>query len=125
MVKEPSTPRLARPQAAQLSITFSLPAKVRKKGKWYIASCPPLDLFSQGETKAKAIDNLNNALTEFLLSCYERGTVGQVLRQARFVPTPGASMRKPKLSRDTVPLTVEMPFVIQDDPPTALSELRC
>lgn len=30
--------------------TAQLPIKIVKKRKWYIASCPVLDVFSQGET---------------------------------------------------------------------------
>ena len=59
-----------------ISIEFELPAKIRKKGAWFISSCPLLDVFSQGHTRAQAERNLIDALESFLISCYERGTLG-------------------------------------------------
>lgn len=50
----------------------------------FISRCPLLDVYSQGRTKKKAIDNLKEALKLFIESCYERGTLGKVLRQSGF-----------------------------------------
>ena len=64
---------------------FSFPATVRKRRKWYLATCPFLDVASQGSSKEKALANLKDAIRGFLADCYERGTLEQVLRQAGFV----------------------------------------
>jgi len=64
----------------QIGMEFRLPAKVRKKGKWYVSSCPLLDVHSQGHTKEEARQNLIDALVFFLESCFERGTLEEVLR---------------------------------------------
>ena len=69
-----------------ISIEFELPAKIRKKGGWFISSCPLLDVFSQGDTRAQAERNLIDALESFLISCYERGTLDAVLRESGVVP---------------------------------------
>lgn len=39
-----------------ISVHFSmhLPAVLEKKEKWYIARCPVLDVYSQGETEEQA-----------------------------------------------------------------------
>jgi predicted RNase H-like HicB family nuclease len=66
----------------QAALEFRLPARVRKKGKWYVSSCPALDVHSQGRTSAEARQNLADALAFFLESCFERGTVADVLRAA-------------------------------------------
>ncbi len=68
-----------------LGLEFKLPARVRKKGKWFISSCPRLDVHSQGRTKDEAERNLVDALTSFFISCYERGTLDFVLHDAGFV----------------------------------------
>ncbi len=44
-------------------------------------SCPPiLDVITQGETEEKAKQNLNDALSLFLVSWFERGTLDSVLK---------------------------------------------
>jgi predicted RNase H-like HicB family nuclease len=75
-----------------ISIEFELPAKIRKKGAWFISSCPLLDVFSQGHTREQAEQNLIDALASFLTSCYERGTRDAVLRESGLVPATTRSM---------------------------------
>ena len=96
----------------QASMEFKLPAQVRKKGKWFISSCNLLDVHSQGHTREQAERNLKDALATFLLSCYERGTLEIVLREAGFVPAVG---RQPKLKsiRGRKEVTVPLPFSIE------------
>lgn len=36
-----------------MRMDIKLPAKIQKKGKWHVASCPILDIFTQGETEKK------------------------------------------------------------------------
>lgn len=60
-----------------------MPAKVRKRGKWYVASCVPLDVHSQGHTRDEARQNLIDALVFFLESCVRRGTLAAALTEAR------------------------------------------
>jgi len=68
----------------RIKIDFKLPVSIKKDGDWYISSCPPLDVFSQGETEAKAKKNIIEALCLFLTSCFERGVLNQVLHQCGF-----------------------------------------
>ncbi len=49
-----------------------------------VASCPPLDVYSQGKTEAQAKKNLVEALSLFLESCHERGTLDAVLKECGF-----------------------------------------
>ncbi len=37
-------------------------ASVWREGNWYVAQCLELDVASQGETEAEALDNLKEAL---------------------------------------------------------------
>jgi predicted RNase H-like HicB family nuclease len=62
-----------------VTVEFKVPAKIRKKGKWFISSCPPLDVYSQGLTRDEAEHNLIDALTPFFISCFERRTLDEVL----------------------------------------------
>ena len=56
----------------KIGVEFRLPAKIRKKGRWYVSSCPSLDVHSQGHTKDEARRNLVDALVFFLESCVHR-----------------------------------------------------
>ncbi|MFW6053138.1 MAG: type II toxin-antitoxin system HicB family antitoxin [Desulfosalsimonas sp.] len=69
-----------------IEMTIKLPVSIKKKDKWFIASCPILDVFSQGKTESKARENLADALHLFLISCYERGTLDEVLKESGFRP---------------------------------------
>ena len=98
----------------QIGIEFRLPAKIRKKGKWYVSSCASLDVHSQGHTREEARQNLIDALDFFLESCFERGTLEEVLRDAGFVP--GGAYRRAKRRRplkDEESVKVPLPFAFK------------
>jgi hypothetical protein len=94
------------------TVEFKLPARIRKKGKWFISSCLPLDVHSQGVTRDEAERNLIDALASFFISCFERQTLDEVLRDAGFVlakQARGGRSRRPA-GKDSV--SVPLPFVI-------------
>jgi len=70
----------------QVTFTVKLPALVKKekRGRVYISSCPVLDVYSQGESREKALANLKEALRLFFISCFERGTLPAVLKGSGF-----------------------------------------
>ena len=79
----------------RVKVEFTVPAEVRaadqtgapdSEGAYYISACPPLDVFSQGETEEAALANLAEALQLFVESCYERGTLEEVLKDCGFAP---------------------------------------
>lgn len=67
-----------------IEVKVKLPATIKKTDGWYVACCPLLDVFTQGKTKAKAKKNLVEAIHLFLESCYERGTLDDVLKESGF-----------------------------------------
>jgi predicted RNase H-like HicB family nuclease len=70
-----------------MEITVKLPIRITRKGNLYIASCPSLDVVTQGDTEDQARKNIGEALHLFLRSCIERGTLDAVLKQCGFSPT--------------------------------------
>ena len=64
---------------------FTLFGVMKREGDWYIAHCPPLDLTTQGKTLAEAKKNLIEASELFITSCFERGTLGQALKELGLV----------------------------------------
>ena len=69
-----------------IEMKLKLPALIKKEGAWYVACCPVLDVVTQGKTQAQAKKNLVDALYLFLTSCYERGTLDDVLKESGFNP---------------------------------------
>jgi len=61
-----------------------MPVEVTFKpsGKYWIGSCPSLDISTQGENFERAQENLKEALVLFFESCLNRGTLNEVLRRA-------------------------------------------
>ena len=70
------------------SVTFlmKVPAKVRQEGGVFYSSCPVFDVHSQGDTQQSALDHLVEALQVFVETCYEQGTLHQVLKEQGFMP---------------------------------------
>jgi predicted RNase H-like HicB family nuclease len=64
----------------------------RPSGKYWIASCPSLDLATQGETFERAAENLREALRLFFDSCIKRGTMEQVLAEAGYSAVEAAAV---------------------------------
>lgn len=97
----------------QASMEFKLPARVRKKGKWFISSCDLLDVHSQGHTREHAESNLKDALATFLTSCYERGTLDAVLREAGLVAATGRPGKPRAAIRGVTEVRVPLPFAVK------------
>lgn len=97
----------------QIGIEFRIPAKIRKRGQWYVSSCPSLDVHSQGHTKEEARRNLVDALVFFLESCFERGTLDAVLREAGFVSGVAPTAARGRVAKPEESVTVPLPFMIR------------
>lgn len=94
----------------QVLMKLELPATIRKKGNWYLSACPVVDVMSQGETKEEALENLVDALSLFFISCFERGTLDDVLKQCGFTPVERPGF--PSFPKNTFPIDVSIPFLI-------------
>jgi predicted RNase H-like HicB family nuclease len=53
--------------------------RFRPSGKYWIGSCPDLNVITQGETFERTQENLMEALALFVESCLRRGTLEEVL----------------------------------------------
>ena len=77
-----------------IEMNMKLPVKLIKRKNWYIANCPVLDVASQGETPTKAKKNLVEALSVFLITCLESGTLSAVLHECGFKPSPAKKSKQ-------------------------------
>ena len=99
----------------EIKVQFSakLPVTITKKKKWYLASCPILDVHSQGETEKKAKKKLVEALSLFLISCFERGALDAVLKNCGFRPAyPKKPPEKQEVVRKEDYINVPIPFLV-------------
>lgn len=94
--------------------TVQLPYAVKRNGVAHVAWCPVLDVYSQGPSHKKAVGNLADALRLFLMSCYERGTLDQVLRESGFRPATSTrrTSKKKAVSKGFDTLMVPLPFLV-------------
>jgi len=97
-----------------VDIKVKLPVKIQKRKKWLLASCPVLDIHSQGDTETQARKNLTEAVSLFLVSCFERGILDEVLKKCGFKPR--YEMRSAKLSpmKSQAFIDVPIPFYINE-----------
>jgi predicted RNase H-like HicB family nuclease len=84
--------------------SLTLPVTVKKKAKAYISSCPCLDVYSQGRTEEEAEKNLGEALKLFLVSCYERGTLDEALKECGFTPEMKTARSQTRGKSITIPI---------------------
>lgn len=75
-------------------MNVKLPFKMIKRKNWYVAKCQVLDVSSQGENEKKAKENLIEALSLFLFTCFENGTLDAVLKECGFSAVPLPMKRK-------------------------------
>jgi len=93
-----------------LTIQLQLPFDIEKKDDWYVSSCNALDVHSQGKTKDEAKHNLGEALFLFFLSCFERGTIDEVLKDCGFEVQQTTKIKEIKRQY----LDVKIPFGISE-----------
>lgn len=103
-----------------IRVNLHLPAVIIKKPKWYVSHCPALDVYSQGDTEDEAKRNLIEAITAFMISCHERGTLDAVLKECGFVPDYSANLKTATIEDDSDYIDVPLPFIID-----AANQQRC
>lgn len=108
---------MASEKAVPVNFEFKLPVKITKRRKWYLASCPIVDVHSQGDTEDEARHNLTEALSLFFISCLQRKTLDRVLKDCGFAvglsPKPVGKKRSAR-SEDYV--DVPIPFLVTPTP---------
>ncbi len=92
-----------------INLSAKLPVIIKKENDYFISCCPILDVLSQGDTEKIAKKNLVEAITLFFISCYERGTLDEVLKESGFIATkPTKKSDPPDYDWIDVPLNFEV-----------------
>ena len=100
----------------EIAIQFDakLPLKITQKKRWVVASCSVLDVHSQGGTEEEARRNLQEALSVFFVSCFERGVLEAVLRDCGFKAGRSAGQQTPAIPHTEDYITVPIPFLVDE-----------
>ena len=67
-----------------VDLKIKLEAEVTQDGSDWIACCPPLDLFTQSDSKETAMAALKEAISAWFESCLERGVLAKALEEVGF-----------------------------------------
>jgi len=93
---------------------FKLFGTIKRQDDWYIAYCPPLDITTQGRTVAEAKGNLKEACSLFMLSCFERGTFEQAMRELGWSVVNGTGPKPPeKIPQNAFQFPIPVPFGVE------------
>ena len=95
-----------------ITIVFNLQIRIIEGEFGYVSSCAVLDVWSQSNSKKEAEKNIREAISLFIISCFERGTLDQVLKECGFSPSYSAKPVKGPKPNDTQAVKVEIPFNI-------------
>ena len=89
-----------------VKIEFHIPVKYKTEGDIIVASCASLGVYTQGETQKEAEDNLMEAVTLFVESAYEMGTLLEILKDSGVAPIKKLKPRKatPKMLHVSIPM---------------------
>ncbi len=49
-----------------MCVKVPLPILITKEGKWFVASCPILDIATQGKTEKEVKENMTDLINEYL-----------------------------------------------------------
>jgi len=100
-----------RRMRALLNFELKVPVEVYKGSSAFIARCPLFEVSSQGKTPVEAKKNLIGALTLFVTTCFEMGTLDEVMKECGFKPRKAVT-GKLCLKKDQELLSVPLPFMV-------------
>ncbi len=86
---------------------------LKREGDWHIAHCPPLDITTQGRSASEAKKNLMEAAELFIISCLERQTLDQALKELGFVPMKHFQMPQHFRGGSPFKLSIPIPFGLE------------
>lgn len=93
----------------QINFDITVSFEINHDEVGYVSHCPQLDIFSQGTTEKEAIENLKEAITLFLESCFTRGTLFDVLKECGY-----AICEKPKPIENEIVVHIPLDSVARD-----------
>lgn len=74
------------------AVVLRLSAFVHRETDLWVAGCPSLDVFSQGDSEKDAKANLQEAIELWIDSCLERNKLGEALRELGWYRIPPGTL---------------------------------
>ena len=96
-----------------VELEIKVPVTIKKKGKYYIVSCKPLDLYDQGETAEIAKRNIKCAMEAFFISCIERDVLLDVLEECGLIPAKKPAFIKTRLPKEPEYINIPLHLLAQ------------
>jgi predicted RNase H-like HicB family nuclease len=93
-----------------IGLKFEIQVEIKRKGDWFLASCCSLDVHSQGRTEGEAKINIEEALKLFFISCLERHTFDDVMKECGISVDKKVEYHKEKTNRHLI--GVEIPIYL-------------
>jgi len=100
----------------KLQVEMKVPVEIFKDGLVYVSCCPIFDVYSQGDTEEEAKRNLVEALTGFIITCFEMGTLSEVLKNSGFSPAEKIDLEEPE-DQDVNFIDIPLPFMYKKNGP--------
>lgn len=100
----------------KLQFEMKVPAEIFQDGPVYVSCCPTFDVYSQGDTEEEAKKNLVEALTGFIITCFEMGTLSEVLKSSGFSPTEKLEPEEPEDQGGNF-INIPLPFMYKKNGP--------
>ncbi len=86
--------------------TIALSVQVWKEGATYVAYSPELDISSCGNSAARAKSALREAVAVFVEEAAHKGTLEEILSEARFERRGKTYRQRPILAREKIRLAI-------------------
>lgn len=100
----------------KIQFDAKLPVSFKQEGKNIIACCPILDVVSQGKSLKEAKKNLIEALHLFFITCYEHGTLDEVMKQSGFAIYSSGEVKDSPQDSIQDYIDVQIPFYTPEQP---------
>ena len=93
-------------------LNIKIPYKLKKRKNHCLSICPTIGVCSQGETEEKAIENLKEAVSLFIISCIEKGTLDTVLKDCDLSLKKHKTYKTTHIPKNINTIDIPIPFSI-------------
>ena len=93
-----------------LKFELSVPITIFQEDDGFVSHCPVLDLSSQGTSTEEARENLIEAITGFVITCYEMGTLSKIFKECGFIPVSRNEIDSMETDGDFI--NIPLPFML-------------
>lgn len=102
---------------ALVRFEVQVPVSIFRESDVYVSHCPIFDVCSQGDTEEEAKKNIIEAVSAFLISCYENGTLDEVMKESGFVPVGPVEIEATPDEYCADYINIPLPFMIKSANP--------